>query len=82
MTFLEYRDVEVMDCQAKGPDMNPIEHIWDQMAIKIRDMDKSPTAQLCAAVTAAWDAVRPGTLGCVLFKALMEGTHDIDLWQV
>ena len=43
MTFLQHQDVEVMDWPAKIPDMDAIEHIWDQMAIHIRDMDNPPT---------------------------------------
>ena len=39
---LEQHDVEVMDWPARSLDMNPIEHVWDQMAIWIRDMDNPP----------------------------------------
>ena len=34
-----------MDWPAKSPDMKAIEHIWDQMAIHMRDMDNHPTTQ-------------------------------------
>ena len=64
MTFPENPDVEVMDWSAKGPDMNPIGHIWDQMAIDIRDMDNPPTTQqqLREAVMASWAALKPERL--------------------
>ena len=64
MTFLENQDVEVMDRLAKCPDMKLIEHIWDQMAIHIRDMANHSTTQqrLSDAVMAVWDALRPERL--------------------
>ena len=40
--FLDQHDVEVMDWPARSLDMKSIEHVWDQMAIWIRDMD-NPT---------------------------------------
>ena len=60
--FLDQQDVEVMDWPARGPDMNPIEHVWDQMSVWIRDMDdpNSTVAELNNAVRQAWAAVRPG----------------------
>ena len=56
--------MEVIDWPAKSPDMYPIEHIWDQMTIHIRDMDSLPTTQqqLRDAAMAAWDALRPERL--------------------
>ena len=50
--------------------MNLIKHIWDQMAIHIRDMDNPPTTQpqLRDAVMAAWNA--------------LEDTHNIKLLKV
>ena len=64
MTFLENRDVKVTNWLAKCPDMKVIEHIWDQMAIHIRDMANPPTTQerLNDAVMAVWDALRPKIL--------------------
>ena len=41
--FFENQDVEVMGWQTKSPAMKPIEHIRDQMAIHIRDMDNLTT---------------------------------------
>ena len=60
MTFLENQNVAVVDWQGKDPDMNPIEQIWGQMAIHIRDMYNPPTIQqqLRDAMMAAWEDLR------------------------
>ena len=60
--FLDQQDVEVIDWPARSPDMNPIEHVWDQTSVWIRDMDDplSTVAELNNAVRQAWAAVRPG----------------------
>ena len=60
--FLDQQDVKLMDWPDRSLDMNPIEHVWDQMSVWIRDMDDPPStvAELNNAVHQAWAAVRPG----------------------
>ena len=60
--FLDQQDAEVMDWPARSPNMNPIERVWDQMAVWIRDIEDPPStiAELNNAVRQAWTAVRPG----------------------
>ena len=69
--FLDKQDVEVMDWPAWSPDLNPTEHVWDQMSVWIRDMDDPPStvAELNNAVRQAWAAVRPGRV-----RTLVEST--------
>ena len=64
VAFLDQQDVEVMDWPARSPDMNPIDHVWDQMSVWIWDMDDPPStvAELNNAVCQAWAAVWPGRL--------------------
>ena len=80
--FLDQQDVEVMDWAARSPDMNPIEHAWNQMSVWIRDMDDPPStvAELNNAVRQAWTAVRPGRVRTLvesmphLVRALLAAT--------
>ena len=44
--LLDQQDVEVMDWPTRSPDMKPIEHVWDQMSVWIRDMDDPPTSTI------------------------------------
>ena len=50
---------EVRPWPANSPDMNPIEHVWDQMGVYIGDMANPPTnlIELRQAFWQAWDSV-------------------------
>ena len=56
--FLEQQDVEVVDWPARTPDMNPNEHVWDQMSVWMTPT--STVAELNNAVHQAWAAFRTG----------------------
>ena len=84
--FFDQQNVEFIGWPARSPDMNPIEHVWDQMSVLIRDMDDpaSTVAELNNAVRQAWAAF--GQEGCGswsraclvvlgLFWPLEAGTH-------
>ena len=57
--FLDQQDVEVMDWPARSPDVNTIEHVWDQISVWIRDMDDPPSTvtELNNAIRQAWAIV-------------------------
>ena len=63
--FLAQEQVEVMDWPPCSPDMNPIEHLWDQMGKKLRRIEVLPRnlVELRAAVLQAWDQVDDERLG-------------------
>ena len=50
--FRSQQGVKVMDWRAWSPDMNPIEHVWDQMGVWIQDMDGPlPMYQNCCVLS-------------------------------
>ena len=59
--FLAYQDVEIMDHQAQNLDMNPVEHVWEQMGSEYQ-MWMTPfhnVPELRCVVLQAWAAVHP-----------------------
>ena len=64
LTFLQNEQVEVMAWPVCSPDMNPIEHVWNQTGVFIRDMDSPSTnvAKLRQVVQIAWEVVTQDTI--------------------
>ena len=57
--FLEGQGIERMECPARSPDLNPIEHVWDMMWRSLEQLEAHPLGlqQLGVALEAAWDAL-------------------------
>ena len=53
--------VKVLDWPAQSPDLNPIEHLWNHLDLKIRGRPVPPTnkQQLEAALQEEWEKIDP-----------------------
>lgn len=58
-TFLEEQDVTVLRQPALSPDLNPIEHLWDELGRAVRRRDPQPTNlhQLRQILVEEWNAI-------------------------
>lgn len=57
--FQEASRIRTIDWPARSPDLNPIEHLWDEMGRRVRQRDPPPAsiAQLACALREEWAAV-------------------------
>lgn len=57
--YLQEVGIPVMQWPARSPDLNPIEHLWDQLKRKVRSRDPAPTTlqELQDAVIEEWDSI-------------------------
>lgn len=57
--YLEEVDVPVMAWPARSPDLNPIEHLWDELKKRIRARNVAPTnvTELQTALKEEWDSI-------------------------
>lgn len=57
--YLAEVGITVMDWPARSPDLNPIEHLWDDMGKKVRSMQHRPQnlPELMLALQQAWENI-------------------------
>ena len=53
------QEFEVMDWPAQSPDLNPIEHLWDEVERQLRNSGEKPTSRedLYKKLLAVWDKI-------------------------
>ena len=56
---LRHMGIPILPWPAKSPDMNPIEHLWDELDRRVRNRPHQPTTlqQLQRALVEEWDAI-------------------------
>lgn len=58
-TFLQENNIDVLPHPARSPDLNPIEHVWDMLGRRLRDLPNQSTnlANLFDRLREIWDAL-------------------------
>ena len=64
MTWFDEVGVEELDWPAQNPDLNPIEHLWDELERKLRARSSCPTSvpDLINALQNEWAPIPTETL--------------------
>ena len=66
----------------QSPDMNPIEHVWDQMADWIQDLDDPPPPLFECAVSPLWVAITPFVVILPVVEQIRDwAQHIYQLWK-
>lgn len=69
--YLQEVDVSVMEWPARSPDLNPIEHLWDELKRRVRGRNAPPSTlqELQQAIAEEWEAT-PQDLIKTLVKSM------------
>ncbi|CAK9810849.1 Transposable element Tc1 transposase [Anthophora quadrimaculata] len=60
--FIDKNNISLLSWPLQSPDLNPIEHLWDELDRKIPKSDRYTKPKLIAALKKAWDEVQSKTL--------------------
>lgn len=55
--FLQTSNIRRIDWPARSPDLNPIEHLWDELGRRVRQRGPTSIAQLATVLKEEWDAI-------------------------
>lgn len=57
--YLQENDVNVMDHPPQSPDLNVIEHLWDEIGRKLLEKNIRSKADLRSEITTMWESISP-----------------------
>ena len=55
--LLEESNIRRIDWPARSPDLNPIEHLWDELGRRVRQRGPTSIAQLASVLKEEWEAI-------------------------
>lgn len=59
--YLDEKGLSVLDHPPQSPDLNPIEHLWDEIGRALQQKQITNRKQLIKEIEEAWEAIRPET---------------------
>lgn len=76
--YLDEVGVRTLEWPARSPDLNPIEHLWDQLGTSIRRQQKPPSdlQELRTALVREWDQI-PQNRVANLIRSMPSRTRDV-----
>lgn len=76
--FLDQSGVRRIEWPARSPDLNPIEHLWDEMGRRVRQRDPpvSSLTELANALREVWEAI-PQTVIQTLIRSMPRRLHQV-----
>lgn len=69
--WLEKNKIKVLDWVPQSPDLNPIEHLWSILKIKVREQIPTNLGELKQVIVDEWNKIEPS-----VFLKLMESMPD------
>lgn len=78
MEWLENNEIFVLDWPAQSPDLNPIEHLWNELDRRIKNQERVPSnmQELWEAIEEEWDKIEPDF--CMkLIETMPERVKDV-----
>ena len=67
--WFQSENIDVMDWPSQSLDLNPIEHLWDQIATRVQSQNPSNHAELWSEIRNAWDQIE-GQKIVTLFQSM------------
>ena len=62
------KQITVMDWPAQSPDVNPIEHFWNQIKTMVQEQNPASVKELWTDINSAWEGFQSDKLNNLIFS--------------